>query len=384
MKISKRNGKFGYDGRINGKRHRDYRFLARADAARAWSTLLSKKLNEDYEWEVKRKQATVQQAVEEYISRYTVKAKTRGYKYQNSTGYVFSMIKDFAQFVGPDTPIASLTTKNMHEWAAHMHRTPATLGAYAKRISGMLRLAKETLPGLGSWRMPAVREYAQGPNTARARLITSSERTRLIEILLSPTRVQHEPITKFKIRQIRWRDSADIVRIAMATGMRADEIQRLFIKDVQQASSRISVTGTKTGYDRSIPLPPVVVELLDARTKEGLTDSKSFFPGRYCLKNYYGVIRSSLARACKEAGLPYGRAGEGFTLHDARATYITSLLRGDEELGIRPISIGTVMRYSGHHSLEAFQKYIRIIEDEERTAIEASQALVTKGLSAQA
>ena len=75
------------------------------------------------------------------------------------------------------------------------------------------------------------------------------------------------------------------------------------------------------------------------------------------------------------AELDYGRDGDGFTLHDARATYITNILRGDRERGISPVSIGTAMKLSGHRTLAAFQKYVRMVEEDVVNAVAMSQSL---------
>ena len=83
---------------------------------------------------------------------------------------------------------------------------------------------------------------------------------------------------------------------------------------------------------------------------------------------------NAIARACRKAGklakLAYGQAN-GFTAHSLRHTFITDLM---EKTGN---DAGTVMKYSGHKTLESFSIYLHPTE---QGRILATQAMESVGL----
>ncbi len=83
---------------------------------------------------------------------------------------------------------------------------------------------------------------------------------------------------------------------------------------------------------------------------------------------------NAIARACRKAGrlakLKYGQAN-GFTAHSLRHTFITDLM---EKTGN---DAGTVMKYSGHKTLESFSVYLHPTE---QGRILATQAMEKVGL----
>lgn len=269
---------------------------------------------------------------------------------------------------GDETPVRAVDEKKLIEWAGWMEKTPATLASYARRLSGMLSLSRERFPDLYSWKAPAIKAYAPGQSGTRERIVSREEAQLLVSALLNTRR-------KSRASEVDMREAVDVFRIALVTGMRAKEVFRMSFSSLREKSSQIFVGFTKTGYDRTIPLPPAVTQLVDARKKDGLTDSTNIFPRFFAEPSYYHNIRRALLAATKAAGIEYGRSGDGFTLHDARATYITNILRGDRQRGIPAVSIGTAMKLSGHRTLAAFQKYVRMVEEDVASAVMMSQSL---------
>ena len=88
-------------------------------------------------------------------------------------------------------------------------------------------------------------------------------------------------------------------------------------------------------------------DVVNRRMREGLTDDLFLFP---LAKT--ATFDNAIARACRQAGklakLKYGQAN-GFTTHSLRHTFITDLM---EKTGN---DAGTVMKYSGHKTLELFR-----------------------------
>jgi integrase len=91
---------------------------------------------------------------------------------------------------------------------------------------------------------------------------------------------------------------------------------------------------------------------------------------------------NAIARACRKAGklakLNYGQAN-GFTAHSLRHTFITDLM---EKTGN---DAGTVMKYSGHKTLESFSIYLHPTEQGRILATQAMEsiALFLRGFEGQ-
>jgi integrase len=359
---------WGFDGRIGGVRKRERRFATRKQAEDAVATLQSNEISQDYGWATKKK-TTLGEALSAYQDKYKKRLSDRDDDYRSGMKVTFTMLERFIEFMGgPKTPVRDVTGKKLREWAAWLDKTPETTAIYARRLSGMLSNAHETFSDLATWRPTAQKEYAPGSPMTRERVISRKEAHSLIQALLTTKRIRKES-------ERDMREAADGFRIALATGMRWKEIFRLSFAALRERSNQILVDKTKTGYDRILPLPPVVLEIVSERKRDGLTSDTEVFPRFFTEPSYYHNIRRALIAGSKASGLEYGRSGDGFTLHDARATYITNLLKGDKDRDIRPVSIGTAMKLSGHRTLSAFQKYVRMIEDDLQVAVQMSQSL---------
>ena len=378
-KYSKRHKRelWGYDGRIDGKRIRDRRFYTKKEAEEAWATLVSNQVADDYGWQSKEK-TTLRMAVDAYKEKYLVKAKDKDKDYRQNLETHFRVFENFVQFMGGDKALVrKVNEKALLDWGVSMNKSPQTLGSYARRLLGMLSLARERFSDLHSWQPPKMTDYTSKIGNSRERIVTRDEAQKLVQALLTTQR-------KSKAAQAHLRDAADIFRIALVTGMRAKEVFRLGFGAIREKSNQIFVglagdgskaIRTKTGYSRIIPLPPIVVEIVNQRKRDGLTDGLNVFPRFFSESAYYYNIRRALIVGTEAAKLDYGRDGDGFTLHDARATYITNILRGDSTRGIPAVSIGTAMKLSGHRTLAAFQKYVRMVEEDVVNAVAMSQSL---------
>lgn len=380
-KYSKRHKKelWGFDGRINGVRKRDRRFHTKKEAEEAWATLVSNQVADEYGWQSKEK-TTLRMAVDAYKEKYLAKAQDKDKDYRQNLETHFRVFERFVEFMGGDkTLVRKVNEKALLDWGTSMKKSPQTLGSYARRLLGMLSLARERFPDLHSWQIPKL-EYTSQVGNSRERIISREEAQKLVQALLTTKRKS----PKARIAEAHMRDAADIFRIALVTGMRAKEVFRLGFGSIREKSNQIFVglkgdgdkaIRTKTGYSRIIPLPPIVVEIVAQRKRDGLTDGLNIFPRFFSESAYYYNIRRALIVGTQASGLDYGRDGDGFTLHDARATYITNILRGDLSRGIPPVSIGTAMKLSGHRTLSAFQKYVRMVEEDVVNAVAMSQSL---------
>ena len=96
--------------------------------------------------------------------------------------------------------------------------------------------------------------------------------------------------------------------------------------------------------------------VIQARIREGLTgangkDCDDYVFHRARIVTFDNAIARACLKAAKLAKLNYGQAN-GFTCHSLRHTFITDLM---EKTGN---DAGTVMKYSGHKTLESFSIYL--------------------------
>jgi len=74
-------------------------------------------------------------------------------------------------------------------------------------------------------------------------------------------------------------------------------------------------------------------------------------------------IRTALRKACKQAGIEYGRfAKSGFVFHDLRHTFNTNMRKA----GV-PESV--IMKITGHSTREMFDRYNTIDQEDTREAV---------------
>ncbi|MGZ3647929.1 MAG: tyrosine-type recombinase/integrase, partial [Syntrophales bacterium] len=75
-------------------------------------------------------------------------------------------------------------------------------------------------------------------------------------------------------------------------------------------------------------------------------------------------VRRSLTRACRDAGIPYGRrTKDGFVFHDTRHCFTTNMRKS----GV-PESV--IMKITGHATTEMFLRYNTVDEQDTRKAID--------------
>jgi integrase len=149
---------------------------------------------------------------------------------------------------------------------------------------------------------------------------------------------------------------ANLVAIAIGTGLRKNELLTLRIKHIDFARDLILVTGTKTRKNREVPMNPEVRGIMlrlcrsksvedyvfvSPRTGRHLTDVKRAFHGACAAAKIYGLV-----------------------WHDLRATFGTRL----GEAGFDAFTIAALM---GHSNIRTTQRYVRATERNKREAVQA-------------
>jgi integrase len=146
-----------------------------------------------------------------------------------------------------------------------------------------------------------------------------------------------------------------IIICALDTAMRAGEIFKLKVQDVQSDSAgrrRIVVQqmNTKTLQARNVPISSRLQAELNRLLEVKLSQPDALLFGVTTAKRSFIAARD-------EAGI------EGLRFHDLRRTAATRLHRGVPALGIQGMPIGEISRLLGHNSIKTTYRYIGTDED---------------------
>jgi integrase len=152
-----------------------------------------------------------------------------------------------------------------------------------------------------------------------------------------------------------------ILTMAYLTGMRKGEILGLTWDkvDLKKQFIYLDAADTKDKERRAIPISAELHAMLENIPK-AIHDNHVFLYKGKPIKD----LRKGLKKACKAAGLIYGRYKKsGFIFHDLRHTFNTNMRKA----GV-PESV--IMNITGHSTRAMFDRYNTIDEDDLRTAIE--------------
>jgi len=142
--------------------------------------------------------------------------------------------------------------------------------------------------------------------------------------------------------------------IAYQTGMRSGEILNLTWDrvDLKAGLIRLKAEDTKTDDARLVPLTVDLTALLkDLYKVRYLHEPHVFLVGRKSVQS----IKTAFNAACRRTGI------KGFHFHDFRHTAITNMRRA----GIDHL---TIMRITGHKTLEVFKRYNSFLEGDLKEA----------------
>ncbi|EFK07638.1 site-specific recombinase, phage integrase family [delta proteobacterium NaphS2] len=146
------------------------------------------------------------------------------------------------------------------------------------------------------------------------------------------------------------------------TGMRRGEILKLTWDkvDMKNRTINLEAADTKDRERRTIPIYDELFKMLKNVTRH-INDKHVFlFRGKPV-----SDIRTGLVKACKKAGITYGRFEKGgFIFHDLRHTFNTNMRKA----GV-PESV--IMAITGHSTREMFDRYDTVDLDDTRQALQA-------------
>ena len=207
---------------------------------------------------------TVGQAVDRYMMQYSGRDPALTYR-----------LSTFAAHLGLDLPLAAVTDDDVLRVLEKLRAQPARyfagkdadgrpiLKARGPRSEPTLRRYLQSCASLCSWAIQArmvpkgwahpckgIKKPKERPE--RVRFLDDEERAKLL----------------VAVRASSWDRLYPLVLLALTTGARRGEIERLTWADIDLARGLATVHVTKNGNPRVLPLVPVVVELLTALRKQ--------------------------------------------------------------------------------------------------------------------
>jgi integrase len=157
-----------------------------------------------------------------------------------------------------------------------------------------------------------------------------------------------------------------LVDVDLFTGMRKSELvpdktngdpsTGLTWSQINYQSGKISLRETKTGIPRDIPLTEPVESILKAIPRTLGTENVFTYRGKP-----FSDIRTGLKKACKSAGVTYGKKVEGgFVFGDLRRTAKTLMARAGVDKAYRDAILGHESQDMDRHYLHPdFEKDLR-------------------------
>lgn len=142
-----------------------------------------------------------------------------------------------------------------------------------------------------------------------------------------------------------------VIAIAVNTGMRKSELQNLRWEDINYETGIITLTKTKNGEIRYLPINSVV--------KRALESLRETFSGYVFVKKDgtpYSV-RKSFDTAVRKAGIL------GFRFHDLRHTFASHLVMSN-------VDLNTVRELLGHKSLDMTLRYSHLSPNHKQDAVQ--------------
>ena len=160
--------------------------------------------------------------------------------------------------------------------------------------------------------------------------------------------------------------AANLMRMALFTGMRRGELFKLQLDDVDFERGFIRIRDPKGGPDQKIPLNEAARQLLENHPR---TDSPYIFPGRYGGKRT--DAKKAVNRIKKRAGLPK----DFRPLHGLRHVYASMLASSGK------VDMYTLQKLLTHKSPQMTQRYAHLRDDTLRRAADLAGELIQEAIN---
>jgi integrase/recombinase XerD len=246
-------------------------------------------------------------------------------------GHIHSC-KRFAAFLkrSPDTA----TPEDIRLFQLHLAETGASICNRNRIMTGLRFLFRVTLR-----RLDLAAEIYHIREPQKIPLVMSQDETRRLLAVASSLKVR------------------TLLSLGYGCGLRAGEVVRLKVKDIDRAQNIIRVEQSKGRKDRHVMLSPEMLGLLREWWKARPTcwdagvppEERLLFPGR---KPGKPITTRQLSRLFHETAAAAG-IKKSVTLHALRHSFATHLLEGDTDIRI-------IQALLGHDKLDTTARYTRV------------------------
>lgn len=255
-----------------------------------------------------------------------------------ASGYearVRSSLKDIVEFLGKDTPLASITLSRIDELIDTFHARglrPATINRKLCSLSAILSTAHQR-GGLETMlRLPRLRTQEH-----RIRFLSDTEERALISTLV----------------RMGYREQAAAVKVLIYTGIRRGELFRLDCKDIDLQRHTLTVWQSKSRKPRTVPIAPAIRPLVAALYKLRKGVGPVFPRGHFWLHYAWERVRIELGYADDPE----------WVLHMLRHTCASRLAR-------RGVSLALVKEWLGHSNVKTTMRYVHFAPSDLQEAAE--------------
>jgi len=155
-----------------------------------------------------------------------------------------------------------------------------------------------------------------------------------------------------------------VLALLYGSGLRRGELERLDLECFDRTEGTLRIDGRKTGRERCVPLPPMVLECLEAYLprRHNVLERHRAFGERALLISRRGTrlsaqtISNTIHRIARGAGVPVT------SLHQFRHTCASDLL----EAGVH---LADVQRVLGHSVIATTVRYVHVADPQRREAM---------------
>jgi integrase len=247
--------------------------------------------------------------------------------------------RHLVRILGEDTSLAAITTSVVSQYQDIRIDEEASSSSIRQELCLLSRLFEKARK---EWEIPV-----QNPVDDVERVPPGHGRTRFL------TREEAEIIVK-ESREARNKRFFPFVILLMHSGMRTGEAARLRKGDVNLEEHTITITRTKSGRQRTIPLTDAAAEAL----KTIDTDDYFFLKPNHLASHHIMLRPGCIFRECwtrlHERLKKQGIAVEHFTVHDLRHTAASHLLMAG-------VDIRVVADILGHSTLQMAMRYTHLL-----------------------
>ncbi|WP_435550210.1 integrase [Desulfobacterium sp. N47] len=192
-----------------------------------------------------------------------------------------------------------------------------------------------------------VKKLLKGSSNTRDRVLSAEEFDKLMNALPSHAKA--------------------IVATGYYGGMRKGEVVNLTWDKVDMKGRviRLGANDTKDREARQVPICDALYDILE-EIPRAINDNHVFLFKGKPIKN----LRTALRKACRVAGIPYGRGTkDGFVFHDTRHCFNTNMRKS----GV-PESV--IMKITGHSTREMFLRYDTVDATDTRKAVDQMEGFL--------